>query len=179
MLVFVASNLVELKAARIPLADHSVSSTPRGMIEKNASFFARLSSWLEFPSDSVTFGNLAEESIPDLTQFRAGFFHLRTGFPLIAGWFRVDASDSYDPWSSASSVVPPVYAADLTLSASFGNPVALLCWRCREFLRIPGAPCSGLFRPPRQPVLNSTISSLGVEWGVFPDDLVGTELLPG
>ena len=167
MLVCVGSSFFDLKADLIPAVENPVSATLRVMIENHGTFFDCLVSWFEFPSDNAKWWNLSDDTIAEVIQAYEERFTPMFGFPLLAGWFQGDTSNSIDLLSSASSA-PPVYAAHLTSCVSLGDSVILLYWRGREFIHFPEVPSSGVFHPPRQPQLDSAISSLGVERGALP-----------
>ena len=166
MLVCVVSSFFDLKADLIPAVENPVSATLRVMIENHGTFLDCLVSWLEFPSDNVKWWNLSDETIAEVIQAYEERFTPMFGFPLLAGWFQGDASNSIDLLSSASSA-PPAYAANLTSCVSLSDSVILLYWRGRESIYFPEVPSSGVFHPPRQPLFDSAISSFGVERGIL------------
>ena len=163
-------SFVELKAELIPAVENPVSATLRGMIENKGSFFDRLLSWSEFPSVNVTLGNLADGPISDVIQSHEELFNPRLGFSLIAGWFSGGASNSLESSSSTSSA-PPVSLAIPPWRSSITDSVLVLDWRSREFIHIPEAPSSGLFRPPRQSCSIQRSHRFKLNEGFFPDVL--------
>ena len=170
VLSFLVCSFVELKAELIPAVENPVSATLRGMIENKGSFFDRLLSWSEFPSISVTLGNLANGPIPDVVQSHEELFNARLGFPLIAGWVPGGASNSLESSSSTSSA-HQVSLAIPPRRSSFTVSVLVLDWRGREFVHIPEAPSSGLFRPPRQSCSIQRFHRFELNEGSFPDAL--------
>ena len=170
MLSFLASSFVELKAELIPAVENPISVTLREMIENKGSFFDRLLSWSELRSVNVTLGNLADGPISDVAQSHEELFNERSGFSLIAGWFSGGASNSLES-SSSTSNAPPVSLAIPPRRSSLTDSVLVLDWRGREYIHIPEAPSSGLFRPPRQSCSIQRSHRFKLNEGFFPDAL--------
>ena len=156
ILVNLASGLADLHAEMIPAVERSGSTKLLGMIEGDSSVFDCLLSWSEFAPANVTLGAHVNSVAFDAVELQEE--HLSPGliFRSVVGMYQGGASNSLDS-SISSSSVPPVYAANLTPHSGMSDPVVLLYWRGREFLHIPDAPSSGLFRPPRQSQFDTAI----------------------
>lgn len=152
---FVAS---DLQAEMISAVEKTGSTQLRGMIEDSGPVFDRLLRWAEFGSVNVVLGAQANNSVVDVVDSREGYVNPGLVFVPVVAAFQGAASNSFDSSSSVDSV-PQAYAAILGLRSAPSDPVLLLYWRGREFICIPSAPSSGLFRPPRQPLFDSAISS--------------------
>lgn len=138
-----------LRAEMIDAVEKTGSSQLRGMIDSSGSVFDRLLSWTEFSTVNIVLGThdspVALDAVAADEKSESPMFEHLT----FVGPGQGSASNSLDS-SSSSSGNSPVHAAILSLRSSFPDPVLLQYWRGREFVHVPDAPSSGLFRPPRQ-----------------------------
>ena len=156
LLALLGLGQAELRAELIPAVEHTGSAKLRGMIESEGSVFDRMLSWSEFARVDIPMGAQAGSIVRDIFETLDNPASLTLSLPPIVGTYQGGASNSLDSSSSTSSV-PPVFAANLNSCSALSDPVVLLYWRGREFLHIPDAPSSGLFRPPRHFQIDTAI----------------------
>jgi len=148
-LLILGSGLADLHAEMIPAVERTGSTKLLGIIEGESSVFDRLLSWSEFAPANAAWGAQTNPVVSDLVELPEDPSTLRLNLPPVVGMYQGGASNSLDSSSSSSSVAP-LYAANLSANSGLSDPVVLLYWRGRDFLHIPDAPSSGLFRPPRR-----------------------------
>ena len=147
-LVVAGLGQAELRAELIPAVEQAGSTKLRVMLDGESSVFDRLLSWSEFAAVELPLGAQAGSIVRDVFETLNNQVSAKLSYPPTVGMYQGGGSNSLDSSSSASSV-PPVFAASLNSGSSLSDPLVSLYWRGREFLHIPDAPSSGLFRPPR------------------------------
>lgn len=140
----------DVRAELIIPIENAGSSQLRGLIDDQGTFYSRLLSWTEFEPVNIVVGAQANSLVSDEIEHGQEEVPPESDLILAPSTYQGSGGTSSSSTSTSGGSVPPVYAALLTLRSALPDPVLLLHWRRGEFLQIPDAPSSGLFRPPRQ-----------------------------